>query len=192
VYPVAIVWNFVHRWYRLKKAFPLAERRRPSRSLSFRVVVFSVYSAVTAAASLMLLEGMKSPVPYMIQASREFTVPVVMHLCADMRAVPLAAFVTFATTQDIVFAWFPWERPTPEKPSGNLVVDRKMSSGTTAHAYPDSPVSPTVHVSFPWPPAGKDHDRDSMYSTESDLDDEKAPRLSPVPLSPVRDRDSPV
>jgi hypothetical protein len=57
--------------------------------------------------------------------------------------------VTFATQQEVVFAWFPWERPTPEKPSGSLVVDRKMSSGTTASAFPGSPISPAVHVSWP-------------------------------------------
>jgi hypothetical protein len=106
--------------------------------------------------------------------------------------VPLAAFVTFATTQDIVFAWFPWERPTPEKPSGDLVVDRKMSSGMTAHAFPASPMTPTVHVAFPWPPAGKDHDRDSMCSLESDVGDKKASRLSSVSMNLDGKRDSPV
>jgi hypothetical protein len=63
----------VQRWYRLKKAFPLAERPRPDGSLTFRVAVFSAYSIGVGAASFMMLAGVESAAPYLIQASRVFS-----------------------------------------------------------------------------------------------------------------------
>jgi hypothetical protein len=128
----AVIYNYLHRYLKLKKAFPLLEHKQPSRALMFRVVVFSVYCGAVAAASFMLLANMKSVVPYMIAAS-----------------IPLAAFFVFGLSRDILLAWFPWERPTEEAPSGPLVADRKNSSASAhAHMSMFSPTDPPVN--FNW------------------------------------------
>jgi hypothetical protein len=148
---VAIIYNFVHRWFRMKKAFPLAERRRPSRSLTFRVVVFSLYSGIATATSFMLLAKIQSPVPYMIQASCEFPIlcDTITGTCThNITPVPLIAFIVFGTHEDILWAWSPWERPEPEQASGLLVVDRKMSSAPSRLSYLDSPTSPVMNVKW--------------------------------------------
>jgi hypothetical protein len=185
---VAIVYNFVHRWYRLKKAFPLAERRRPSRSLTFRVVIFSLYSGATTVASFMLLTNIPSPVPYMIQASCKFTDILLGLSSCSYHIVPLAAFVVFATQQDIIFTWLPWERPKEEEPSGPLVADRKMSSASAQASYPHTPTSPMVNVSWnestwqtglPQDESNRDSIRSSTDTVRVDQEAKEDPNLTP-------------
>jgi hypothetical protein len=67
---VAILANFLVRWTRIARAFPL-KKRRPSLALAARLSLFTIYSAAVMATCVVFIKGPVTAAPYLIQASCE-------------------------------------------------------------------------------------------------------------------------
>ncbi|KAH9997712.1 hypothetical protein BJV74DRAFT_248482 [Russula compacta] len=82
-----IVVQWYRRWKSLKKAFPLADKKAQVL-ICFRVCLFSAYTLLSLAASILFQRTSTPAVSYLVEAG-----------------LPLAAFLSFGTQKDILEAW---------------------------------------------------------------------------------------
>jgi len=84
---VVVVIQWCKRWYRMKKAYPLAENKAQLLICS-RACLFSLYTWLTLAMTITMKADAAPGVAYLAEAG-----------------VPLVAFLVFATQTDVLEAW---------------------------------------------------------------------------------------
>lgn len=116
VLEVAILAEWYLRWRGLRKAFPLADKKAQAL-VCLRVSLFTVYTWLALAASLLLREESSPGIPYLFEAG-----------------LPLATFLVVATQEDILEAWglrkaAPVYSPTsPDEHAPRVSLDDASSS----------------------------------------------------------------
>lgn len=116
---VAILVEWYLRWRGLRKAFPLADKKAQAL-VCLRVCLFTVYTWFSLATALLLRMESSPGIPYLFEAG-----------------LPLAAFLVFATQEDILAAWtIRKTAPSYDSPAAieQRAVTRTMISPTASTA----------------------------------------------------------
>lgn len=100
-FEIAIAVRYYSARRRIVTSFPLASRST-SLGLVIRITLFNMYLFVTFGASVVFLSGKLQAWAYMIQA-----------------ALPLVAFLLFATQKNVILAWCIWRKKRKEMHSDN-------------------------------------------------------------------------
>jgi len=116
-----VVIQWYRRWYRMKKAFPLADRKAQIL-ICFRACLFSVYTWLAFVASISFRGNGTPTGSYLSEAG-----------------LPLVAFLVFGTQKDILDAWG-IRRAAPQETSA-ATPDQQQATSPVSTASEDSAFS---------------------------------------------------